>query len=241
VKVLGTFFDIVNSSLLYMLVGTVIAVVIILSLLFAKKAWKRALELGYTTAQLKTVITSTIVATIVPSIAIVIGLFALAPLLGNPWPWLRLSVIGSVTYELMAADMAASSMGVALVDLPTVGIKAFVNIMFVMTVGISAGLLVLLFFGEKIQKGIGSMGKNKQSFGIVALECFMIGLLVTFMPAILTGGVVTTLTLFTSATITISMGLIVQKYKIYWLKDFILAFALFGGMASSVLWTGLFG
>ncbi len=238
---MGTFFDIVNSSLLYMLVGTVIAVVIILSLLFAKKAWKRALELGYTTAQLKTVITSTIVATIVPSIAIVIGLFALAPLLGNPWPWLRLSVIGSVTYELMAADMAASSMGVALVDLPTVGIKAFVNIMFVMTVGISAGLLVLLFFGEKIQKGIGSMGKNKQSFGIVALECFMIGLLVTFMPAILTGGVVTTLTLFTSATITISMGLIVQKYKIYWLKDFILAFALFGGMASSVLWTGLFG
>jgi len=238
---LGTFFDIVNSSLLYMLVGTVIAVVIILSLLFAKKAWKRALELGYTTAQLKTVITSTIVATIVPSIAIVIGLFALAPLLGNPWPWLRLSVIGSVTYELMAADMAASSMGVALVDLPTVGIEAFVNIMFVMTVGISAGLLVLLFFGEKIQKGIGSMGKNKQSFGIVALECFMIGLLVTFMPAILTGGVVTTLTLFTSATITISMGLIVQKYKIYWLKDFILAFALFGGMASSVLWTGLFG
>ncbi len=238
---MGTFFDIVNSSLLYMLVGTVIAVVIILSLLFAKKAWKRALELGYTTAQLKTVITSTIVATIVPSLAIVIGLFALAPLLGNPWPWLRLSVIGSVTYELMAADMAASSMGVALVDLPTVGIEAFVNIMFVMTVGISAGLLVLLFFGEKIQKGIGSMGKNKQSFGIVALECFMIGLLATFMPSILTGGVVTTLTLFTSATITISMGLIVQKYKIYWLKDFILAFALFGGMASSVLWTGLFG
>ncbi len=63
----------------------------------------------------------------------------------------------------MAADMAASSMGVALVDLPTVGIEAFVNIMFVMTVGILAGLLFLLFFGEKIQKGVGSMGKNKQS------------------------------------------------------------------------------
>jgi len=236
-----TFFSIVNSNFLYMMVGIVIFFVVSLSLLFAKKAWTRGLQLGYTKTQLKTVVKSTIIATIVPSLAIVIGLFALAPVLGNPWPWLRLSVIGSVTYELMAADMAASSMGVALIDLPTVGISAFVNIMLVMTVGISAGLLVLLFFGEKIQKGIGSLGKNKQSFGIVALECFMIGLLATFMPSILTGGIVTTLTLFTSTVITISMGLIVQKYKIYWLKDFILAFALFGGMASSVLWTGLLG
>ncbi len=236
-----TFFSIVNSGLLYIMVGIVIAFVVFLSLVFAKKAWKRAIELGYTKDQLLTVIKSTSIATIVPSLAIVIGLFALAPVLGNPWPWLRLSVLGSVTYELMAADMAASSMGVPLTDLPTVGIDAFVNIMFVMTVGISAGLFVLLFFGEKIQKGIGSMGKNKQSFGIVALECFMIGLLATFLPAFFTKGIVSVLTFFTSTVITISMGLIVLKYKISWLKDFILAFALIGGMASSVLWTGLLG
>jgi len=236
-----TFFSIVNSGLLYILVGIVILFVVILSLLFAKKAWSRALQLGYTKSQLMTVIKSTSIATIVPSLAIVIGLFALAPVLGNPWPWLRLSVLGSVTYELMAADMAASSMGVALTELPTVGIDAFVNIMFVMTVGISAGLFVLLFFGEKIQNGIGSMGKNKQSFGIVALECFMIGLLATFLPAFFTKGFVSVLTFFTSTAITITMGLFVLKYNIKWLKDFILAFALIGGMASSVLWTGLLG
>lgn len=237
----NTFFETVNSGLLYLLVGVVIIFVISLSLLFAKKSWNRGIELGYTKEQLMTVIKSTSIATIVPSLAIVIGLFALAPVLGNAWPWLRLSVIGSVTYELMAADMAASSMGVPLIDLPTVGLDAFVNIMFVMTVGISAGMFVLLFFGEKIQKGIGSMGKNKQSFGIVALECFMIGLLATFLPAFFTKGAVSVLTFFTSTVITVSLGLIVLKYKISWLKDFILAFALIGGMASSVLWTGLLG
>ncbi len=236
-----TFFSIINSGLLYFLVGIVIIFVVSLSFLFVRKAWDRALELGYTKPQLMKVIKSTSIATIVPSLAIVIGLFALAPVLGNAWPWLRLSVIGSVTYELMAADMAASSMGVALTDLPTVGIEAFVNIMFVMTIGISAGLLVLLFFGEKIQNSIGSMGKNKKSFGVVALECFMIGLLATFLPAFFTNGVVSVLTFFTSSIITITMGLIVLKYNIKWLKDFILAFALIGGMASSVLWTGLLG
>ena len=235
------FFDIVNGSLLYLLVGGVIAFVFGLSLLFTRKAYVRALELGYTKDDLIKVMKSTAVATIIPSLAIVIGLFALAPVLGIPWPWLRLSVIGSVTYELMAADMASTSMGLSsLTELANAGIKPFVNVMFVMTAGISSGMIVLLFFGKRLQSSIETLGKNKQSFGVVALECFMIALLATFLPTFFTSGLVAVLTFYTSTLITISLGIIVMKFKITWLKDFILAFALIGGMASSVLWSSLF-
>ena len=236
------YFDIVNSGLLYGLVAIVIAFVFFLAFYFAKKAWTRALEIGYEKAQLKKIIKSTIVATIVPSFAVVIGLFALAPILGNAWPWLRLSVIGSITYETMAAETAISALlgpDGSLVDAST---QSLVTVMFVMTAGISSGMIVLLLFGEKIQKGIGKLSANKQSFGIVALESFMIALVATFLPAFLASSLVALFTFMTSIVITVSMGLLVMKYKkISWLKDFILAFALIGGMASSILWTSLVG
>jgi hypothetical protein len=70
----------------------------------------------------------------------------------------------------------------------------------------------------------------------------MVGLVATFLPAFLTDDIVGLLTFITSLLITVSMGLLVmKKQKISWLKDFILAFALIGGMASSILWTSWIG
>jgi hypothetical protein len=236
------YFDIVNSSLLYILVSVVIVFVFFLAFYFAKKAWTRALELGYEKADLLKVIKSTIYATIVPSFAIVIGLFALAPILGNAWPWLRLSVIGSVTYELMAAETATGALLGTAGSLETASTQDLVTVMFVMTAGISSGLFTLLFFGKWIQRTVTKMGINKQSFSFVVLECFMIGLVATFLPAFLTDSAVAVLVFFTSMIITVSFALMVTKFKkISWLKDFILAFALLGGMASSVLWTSMLG
>ncbi len=233
--------SIINAPLLYIMVGIVIFTVMLFAVLFAKKAYQRALDIGYTHSDLKRVIKSTIIASIVPSLAVMMGLFALATALGNAWPWLRLSVVGSITYELMAAETAAASMGVQLSQLSQVGITGFVTIMFVMTVGAVSGLIVLFFFGEKIHRGAIQLGKNKQSFGIVALECFMIGLLATFLPAVFTMGLDVVFTFLTSLIITLTLGVIVIKFKLTWLKDFILAIALIGGMASSILWVGWFG
>ncbi len=233
--------QVINAPLLYIMVGIVIMTVMLFAVLFAIKAYQRALELGFTKADLLRVIKSTIIASIVPSLAVMMGLFALAGALGNAWPWLRLSVVGSITYELMAAETAAASMGVQLSQLSSMGLSGFVTIMFVMTVGAVSGLIVLFFFGEKIHRGAISLGKNKQSFGIVALECFMIGLLATFLPAVFTMGLDVVLTFLTSLIITVLLGLVVIKFKVTWLKDFILAIALIGGMASSILWTGWFG
>lgn len=236
------YFDIVNSSLLYILVGVVVVFVFFLAFYFAKKAWTRAQELGYKKEDLLKVIKSTIYATIVPSFAIVIGLFALAPILGNAWPWLRLSVIGSVAYELVAAETATESLLGSGGTLESASTQDLVTVMFVMTAGISSGLLTLLFFGNWIQGTVTKMGANKKSFGFVALECFMIGLVATFLPAFLTESIVGVLVFLTSVVITISFGILVMKYKkVSWLRDFILAFALLGGMASSILWTNLLG
>ena len=100
-----TFNEIMNSPLLYALVGAGIVYILIFCVITLRKAYRHGLEIGLTKDKLKTAITSSAIYSIVPSISIVIGLFSLAAVLGVPWSWFRLSVVGSVTYELMAADI----------------------------------------------------------------------------------------------------------------------------------------
>lgn len=244
------YYDLVNSRLLYILVGIVIAYVFFLALFFTIKAWKRALELGFTKHDLWKVTKSTISATIVPSIAIVIGLFTLVTTLGIPFPWLRLSVIGSVAYELVAQGTATVALLCpvemteelcAQQSLANATTQDLVTVMFVMTTAITSGLFTLLFFGKKIQSRVSKLGSNKSSFGFVAVECLMVALAATFLPAFLLQNWASFLTFITSLLITITFGIISMKFKrLSWVKDFVLALALLGGMASSILWLTLF-
>ena len=97
------YFDVANSPLLYLLVAAGILYIVGLSAVFLRKSWRRCLKLGISREKLRSVARSSAVFTVVPSISIVIGLFTLSTVLGVPWPWYRLSVVGSVSYELLAA------------------------------------------------------------------------------------------------------------------------------------------
>ena len=237
------YFDLVNSSLLYILVGIVILYVFFLAFYFAQKAWKKAIELGYSKQDLWKVVKSTITATIVPSIAIVIGLFTLVSALGVPFPWLRLSVIGSVSYELIVSGNATEALlPEGITSLADVPLDRVVAVMFVMTASITGGLFTLLFFGKKIQSKISDISEDKKGFGFVAVECLLVALAATFLPAFLVKDWASFLTFFTSLIITISFGLLAMKNKrLSWIKDFVLALALLGGMASSILWISWLG
>ncbi|MGN0526349.1 MAG: DUF5058 family protein, partial [Acutalibacteraceae bacterium] len=59
-----------QQPLMYVLAGGVIAFVIIQSLFFMRKAWKRGRELGMSKETLKSTVTSSVVFTVAPAIAI---------------------------------------------------------------------------------------------------------------------------------------------------------------------------
>ena len=104
-----SFMDVMNSPLLYILVSAGILYILIFCAVTFRKAYRHGLDIGMSKEKLRTVIVSSAIYTIVPSISIVIGLFSLSMVIGVPWSWFRLSVVGAVTYELMAADMAATA------------------------------------------------------------------------------------------------------------------------------------
>lgn len=108
------------------------------------------MEHGISEEKVKEVITSTIMATIVPSLAILIGFLLLAASMGSAWPWWRLSVIGALQYETMAASYAVSGMGVELGSLLSGPAENFTGVMLVMTFGIVVGPLVVTFLPKSI-------------------------------------------------------------------------------------------
>lgn len=233
-----SFNEVANSSILYICVSIGILYVLSITIIYLRKTWKRAVEIGISKDELKSVVKSSLSFSLVPSTAIVIGLFSLVAMLGIPWPWFRLSVIGSVTYEIMAADTALSSIGS---NLTTASGQDFGLVMFVMSICILGGLIGTFFFTKKIQMGTMKLKQKDPYWGVVAISIFMTALLVVFMVPMILGFGVELLTALTSATIAIVLSLIIKFTKAKWLNNFILAIALIGAMASAVLWTNLLG
>jgi hypothetical protein len=144
---------IVNSWWMYLLGIIVVLFVLGISVFFIIKAFKDAKELNMDTKMLKKVIFNSAIFTILPSIAILIGIVALSGQIGIPLPWIRLSVIGALQYEGTAVQSVLN--GNQLADPST-----FITIALVMTLGIISGPLFCLFGFELYDKKVLSKART---------------------------------------------------------------------------------
>ena len=113
----------VNAGSFYLIVALVLAFITIMCFVFLIKCYKAGLKIGMDPAVLKKTITSSATFTLLPSISILLGVIALSGTLGVPLSWLRLSVIGSLQYELNVAEIAAQSVGLTGLRLEELGIE----------------------------------------------------------------------------------------------------------------------
>ena len=138
-----SFKDVAGSHLLWVCVIVGIIIVAGLTVYYLRLSYKNALELGIDKKTLKAVIKSSVTFSIVPSIAIVTGLVTLAVVIGLPYAWFRLSVLGSVAYELMSANMALNALNL---DVNNADGYAFGLMAWAMCLGISVSLIFNVFF-----------------------------------------------------------------------------------------------
>ena len=232
---------IMNSTTLYIAVIVGLLLIFLLCAVMLKMAWGRCIELGISREKVKDVFKSSVIFSIVPSLSIVIGLFSLAAVLGVPWPWFRLSVVGSVSYELMAADMVATGAGYE-----SIGALAAANdpskvgaIMFVMSISIMFGIITCTIFGKKIQTSMASFREKNGAWGALATGCFTLAMMVVFLPVQIFKGPVYLLTMAVSALVTFLHGVIIKKTGWTWLSNFVLADSLVLAMIASVFFSNL--
>ena len=152
----------VNSPILFIMVGIIIATVLAQSAFFLIRAVKRAKAIGIRSSTIKSTIFSSAVFTVAPAIAILVGVVALSKSLGIALPWLRLSVIGSLSYETVAAGNTLEALELDAGNTIT-DPSAYVTILWVMTLGIAIGLILVPFVTKKIQGGMTKIGmKDKK-------------------------------------------------------------------------------
>lgn len=234
--------QIISSPLMLALIVIGLLYIIGFSLVYLKKAYTRCLEMGISKEDLAKVIKSSLVFSIVPSLSIVVGLFALISVLGVLWSWWRLSVIGSLSYETLMASSVASALDFSSSAemLENASASQFGIVMILMSVGMLSGFLVLIPFGKKLSMSVNKT-ENASTWKHVLSGTFMLCLFAVYVPVLLFGDTVQAAVMLTGLAVAILIGFLASKSpKLRWLGDFVMAFSMIAGMVSSIFWTSLF-
>lgn len=234
----------VNSPVLFVVAGVIIAAVLAQSVYFLVKAWRRGLAIGMAADKLKRIARTAAVFTIAPAVAIVISVITLAKDLGVPLPWLRLSVVGSLSYETIAASNAESAMGLVFGQVSALTAQQYVTIAWVMTISIMVGIWLVPLVGKKLQTGMINMENRDKKWGDIFSASMFIGMISAFLGYVFCdfatvffgnlSGLIPPLVMLVSALVMCLAGLIVKKYKWRWVGDYALPISLIAGMASAI-------
>ena len=234
----------VNHPILFVLVGIIIAVVLSQSVFFLVKAWKQGIKLGMDKKKLKKIAISAAIFTIAPAVAIVVSVIALAKNLGIALPWLRLSVVGSLSYETIAAANSESAMGLKFGE--TVGLTAqqYVTVALVMTISIMVGIWLVPVVCKKLRNEMISLENRNKKWSDRFSSSMFIGMISAFIGYVFcdfstvfsgdTSGLIPVLVMFTAAAIMLILGALEKILKARWLLDYALPISLIGGMASAI-------
>ena len=171
----------VNHPIIFVLVGILVAVVLGQSVYFLVKALKRSKELGMDQKKIRKTMKTAAIFTIAPAVAIVISVITLSKKLGLPLPWLRLSVVGSMSYETVAANNALSAMGQALGSGGDLTAQQYLNVLLVMTISIMMGIWLVPVIGKKLQNGMSSLGKRDAKWADIFSNGLFIGMISAFL------------------------------------------------------------
>ena len=246
----------VNHPILFLLAGFLVAVVLGQSVYFLVKALRRSRELGMDQSKVMKTIKTAAIFTVAPAVSIVISVITLSKSLGIPLPWLRLSVVGSLSYEAIAASNAVSAMGLELGKISNLTAQQFVNITLVMTISIMVGIWLVPVIGRKLLGGMSNLEKRDAKWADVFQNAMFIGMISAFVGYVFcdisrlwspvegfspTSGLIPVFVMAVSALVMVACGLLMRKPRLKWLNDYALPISLVLGMAAAIpitVWLG---
>lgn len=228
-----------NAPILYTIVAIILAVVVAQAVFFLVRAYRRGVKIGMSKAVLNKTMLRAAVFTIAPAVAILVGIVALSQKLGIPLPWLRLSVIGSFSYETIAAETVYTG----IVEDATI----YVTVALVMTCGMLVSMFLPLITGKKIQRGLMHIRQKDKKWGEIFMNALFLGMISAFLGYVFgdvgegASGWIPVLVFLVSALVMALCGLLLKVTKWRWINDYALPFCIIVGMAAAVPITMLLG
>lgn len=235
-----------NSQFMYTVAVLVILFVLAQSVFFLIRAYRHGREIGISQKTLRKTVLSSAVFTIAPAVSVLLGVVTLSKFLGIPLPWIRMSVIGAITYELPAATSTANALGISLSDTIT-DPAVFSAIAWVMTLGILPSIILPPILMKKIQSGVLKIKSKDSRWGDIFMSALFLGMISAFLGMVFADvregltGFIPLFVLLASAAIMGVCGLLIKKCNMKWLETYALSISMIGGMAFSILITSVIG
>ena len=205
------------------------------AVVFMKKAWKSGQDMGLTQVQMKSAIRASAITTIGPAIAVMIGMISLFPSLGAPFAWLRLSVIGSLSYELLAAETGANAMAVTLGG-TGYNVQAFANSVWTATIGAAGWLILCALLTDKFDILRRKVVRGNDALLPVLSVSAMIGAFAYFSsPYIIKKGIPGAVALLVGGGSMILITYLAKKTKKRWMNEWALGISMIVGMLATGL------
>lgn len=244
-----------NSGFLYLLAIIVVTFVTIMCVVFIVKAYREGQKRGMSKERLNKVISSSALFTIAPSIAILLTVLTLAGNMGLPFPWLRLSVVGAISYEVPAAQNAATAIlgENATIAAAASTLEGFSIIAYAMTIGIIIVIPFIPLVVPKIQQGMTKIKEKDEKWSKILADALFLGLISSFIGVAISGVttdrttnasipsttgsiLVSVLTFLSSAILMGVCGILVKKCKLKWLEAYAIPICMLSSMALAILY-----
>lgn len=238
--------DFKESGFMYAIAAFVITFVVVESVFFIVKAWKRGRELGISKETLKNTVVSSIVFTIAPALSILTTVIVLAGALGIVLPWIRLSVIGNLAYETVASETMLNVFGSTL-STEITDPAQFGAVAWVMTIGTSFALvlapLMCKIIQLKVGKAVHKSEKSSKAADVISAAAF-IGIIAAFIARAIYGktpdgigdaGFMSIVTLVTAIIVSLVLEFLCDKFSLKKLQPFAMPLSMFAAMGMAVL------
>ena len=228
------YLQIANSMPMWIAAGGAVALIVVMAIVFALKSYKTGKEIGLTDEQMKGAIKSASITSIGPSIVILSTMLTLLITVGGPVAWMRLSFIGAVMFESMAAGFGTQAVGVELGSAGMNG-EALAAAVWTMVLGSIGWIIWGTFVGNKMDKVQNIVAKgDTRILGVISGSA----VLGTF--AAMGGSHVVKMNLNSIACLVGAVTMFVvltlaNKTGKTWLKEWALTFAILIGMLSTLV------
>lgn len=223
------YLKIANSTTMWIACSLGVALVLFQALKFMKMAFKNGQEMGIKRETLMSGFRASLISSIGPSIAILIGMVALIINVGAPFAWMRLSFIGSVMYELMAANFGAMAVGTEL-GAPEFNDLAFASAVWTQTLGALGWLIVCALATHKLEFVRKKIAGKKVKYLPILTIAAMLGAFAYMTSQRLIKGHGSTVAVIVGMVVMIFCLKIADKLKAHWIKEWSLGISMISGM-----------
>jgi hypothetical protein len=223
------YLEIANSFPMWIAASIAVMLVVFQAILFLVKSYNAGKQMGITEIQMRDAMKTSFITSIGPSIVILSGLLSLLVTVGGPMAWMRLSFIGSVMFELMAAGFGTSAMGISM-GIDTVTNVAFANAVWTMILGSIGWIIFATLTADKMGKIQEKVSKGDKGILTIISTAAMLGAFGALVSPHLLRFNKNSIAALAGGLIMAVIEPMAKKGDIKWLKEWGLAIALFGGM-----------